>query len=64
MQMLERYLHAIEFWLPNDQRHDIIAEISEDLNSQIEDQQTALGRNLTEAEIGRASCRERVCAIV
>ena len=51
MQMLERYLHAIEFWLPNDQRHDIIAEISEDLNSQIEDQQTALGRNLTEAEL-------------
>jgi hypothetical protein len=51
MQMLERYLNAIAFWLPNDQRDDIIAEISEDLNSQIEDQQTALGRNLTEAEL-------------
>ncbi len=49
--MLERYLHAIAFWLPNEQRHDIIAEISEDLNAQIEEQQTALGRNLTEAEL-------------
>jgi hypothetical protein len=51
MQMLERYLHAIEFWLPGGERSDIIAEISEDLNSQIEDQQTSLGRNLTEAEL-------------
>lgn len=51
MQMLERYLHAIAFWLPKDQRPDILAEISEDLDSQIEDQQTALGRNLTEAEL-------------
>jgi hypothetical protein len=51
MQMLERYLHAIEFWLPNDQRKDIIAEISEDLNSQIEEQQTALGRKLTDPEL-------------
>lgn len=51
MQMLERYLHAIGFWLPKDQRQDILAEISEDLNSQIEDRQTALGRKLTEAEL-------------
>jgi hypothetical protein len=51
MSMLERYLHAIEFWLPNDQRQDIIAEILEDLNSQIEDQQSELGRKLTESEL-------------
>lgn len=51
MPMLERYLHAIEFWLPNDQRQDILAEISEDLNSQIEDQQSALGRKLTDTEL-------------
>jgi hypothetical protein len=49
--MIERYLHAIEFWLPEDQRQDIIAEISEDLNSQIEDQQSALGRELTGSEL-------------
>jgi hypothetical protein len=51
MSMLERYLHAIEFWLPNNQRQDIIAEILEDLNSQIKDQQSALGRKLTESEL-------------
>lgn len=50
-QLPERYLHAIGFWLPNDQRDDIIAEISEDLNSQIEDQQSALGRKLTDSEL-------------
>jgi hypothetical protein len=51
MQMLERYLHAIAFWLPNDRRADILAEISEDLTAQIEDQQTTLDRNLTDAEL-------------
>ena len=51
MPILERYLNAIEFWLPGDQRQDIIAEISEDLNSQIEDQQSALGRQLSDSEL-------------
>jgi hypothetical protein len=51
MQMLERYLQAIEFWLPKEERRDILAEISEDLNSQIEDKQAALGRKLTESEL-------------
>ena len=47
MEMLERYLHAVEFWLPREQRRDILAEISEDLNSRIEEQEGALGRELT-----------------
>ena len=51
MEMLERYLHAIEFWLPRDQRRDILAEISEDLHSQIEEHQAALGRPLNDAEL-------------
>jgi hypothetical protein len=51
MQMLERYLHAIEFWLPKKERRDILAEISEDLNSQIEDKQDALGRKLNDSEL-------------
>ena len=51
MEILQRYLHAIEFWLPNGQRQDIIAEISEDLHSQIEDKQAALGRQLNAAEL-------------
>ena len=49
-QLLERYLHAIEFWLPKEQRRDILAEISEDLNSQIEEREEALGRVLTNSE--------------
>ena len=52
MLMLERYLHAIEFWLPTNQRQDILAEISEDLNSQIEEQQSALGRKTHRLRVG------------
>ena len=37
MEIIQRYLHAIEFWLPKGQRHDILAEISEDIHSQIEE---------------------------
>jgi hypothetical protein len=43
MEMLDRYLHAIEFWLPRAQKKDILAEISEDIHSQIEDEQAGLG---------------------
>jgi hypothetical protein len=51
MQLLERYLRAIEFWLPEGQKQDILAEISEDLHSQIEERQSELGRPLNGAEI-------------
>ncbi len=51
MQLVDRYLHAIEFWLPRRQSRDIIAEISEDLHSQIEDRERELGRPLGEAEL-------------
>jgi hypothetical protein len=51
MEMLERYLKAIEFWLPEGQKQDILAEISEDLHSQIEERQTAFGRALSGAEL-------------
>jgi hypothetical protein len=57
-QLLERYLQAIEFWLPKDGRRDILAEISEDLNSRIEEQEQTLGRVLTEAEF-EALLKER-----
>jgi hypothetical protein len=49
--MLERYLHAIECWLPEEERRDIISEISEDLTSQIEEQESSLGRKLTDGEV-------------
>ena len=51
MELLDRYLHAIEFWLPKRQRQDIIAELSEDLRSQIEEKETELGRKLNDAEV-------------
>jgi hypothetical protein len=51
MELLERYLQAVKFWLPKEQKHDIIAELSEDLRSQIEERETELGRKLNEAEI-------------
>ncbi len=51
MELLDRYLQAIEFWLPKRQRQDIIAELSEDLLSQIEEKETELGRKLKDAEV-------------
>lgn len=51
MDLLDRYLQAVKFWLPNRQKQDIIAELSEDLRSQIEDRETTLGRPLTDAEV-------------
>jgi hypothetical protein len=51
MELLQRYLKAIEFWLPAGEKQDILAEISEDIHSQIEERQTALGRVLRDTEI-------------
>src|SRR5258708_15483889 len=51
MELLDRYLQAIEFWLPKRQRQDIIAELSEDLRSQVEEKETELGRKLEDAEV-------------
>lgn len=51
MDLLDRYLHAVRFWLPRAQQDDITAELAEDLRSQIEEQETKLGRKLTEPEV-------------
>jgi len=51
MELLDRYLQAVRFWLPKAQQQDIIAELSEDLRSQVEEKETALGRSLSEAEL-------------
>ena len=51
MELLDRYLQAVKFWLPNKQKQDIIAELAEDLRSQIEDREAELGRKLNESEI-------------
>lgn len=51
MDVLDRYLQAVGFWLPKAQQRDIIAELSEDLHSQIEEKETELGRSLSDTEI-------------
>ena len=50
-ELLERYLYGVSFWLPKSHQADIIAELSEDLRSQVEDQETELGRPLEEDEM-------------
>jgi hypothetical protein len=47
MQLLDRYLNAVRFWLPGAQKDDIIAELSDDLRSAIGDEEERLGRALT-----------------
>jgi hypothetical protein len=51
MELLDRYLQAVQFFLPKKQKKDIIAELSEDLHSQIEEKEAELGRALTEPEL-------------
>jgi len=51
MQLVERYLQAVKFWLPKQQKDDILAELSADIQSQIEDRESALGRALNETEM-------------
>lgn len=51
MQLLNRYLAAVGFWLPKAQRKDILAELSEAIQSQIDEKEAELGRGLHEAEM-------------
>ena len=49
--LIARYLSAVGFWLPRAQRQDILAELSADIQSQIEDREASLGRSLTLPEL-------------
>ncbi len=51
MQLLDRYLAAVARNLPARQAADIAAELRENLLSEIEEQQAALGRPLTDKEL-------------
>jgi hypothetical protein len=51
MELIQRYLQAIEFWLPKKQRQDIISELSEDIRAQVEEREAELGHALNEAEV-------------
>jgi hypothetical protein len=50
MELIDRYLQAVRFWLPDKQKHDIIAELSEDLQSQLQEKEDALGRQVNYEE--------------
>jgi hypothetical protein len=51
MELLDRYLQTVRFWLPRSQQQDILAELSEDIHSEIEEKERAAGRKLTESEV-------------
>jgi hypothetical protein len=51
MEIIDRYLQAVRLWLPKSQKQDIIAELSEDIRSQIEEKEADLGRNLNDTEV-------------
>ena len=52
VELVDRYLQAIRFWMPKTQRQEgLIAELNEDLRSQIDDKETEFGRPLEEAEV-------------
>ncbi len=52
MELVDRYLQAVRFWLPKSRRQeDLIAELGEDLRSQIEDKETELGHPVTEEDV-------------
>ena len=36
-ELVRRYLHEVRFWLPKQQRDDIVAELADDLRSRMED---------------------------
>lgn len=50
MDLVERYLQAVRFWLPRKGQDDLVAELSEDLRCQVEEAEAALGRPLDKAE--------------
>jgi len=50
MDILASYLRAVKRCLPRAQSDDIIKELSDDLRSQMEEQQSALGRPFRDEE--------------
>ncbi len=50
MELLDRYLHALKTYLPKAQQRDIVAELSDSILSDVEEQEALLGRTLNRAE--------------
>jgi hypothetical protein len=51
MTLVDRYLRAVRDGLPRGQQDDIINELSDSIHSRIEDEESGLGRPLTENEL-------------
>lgn len=52
IELVDRYLQAVRFWLPDKSKHEeVLAEMGEDLRSQIDAKAKELGRPLDEAEV-------------
>lgn len=51
MDLVERYIAAIKFWLPAKSRDDIAAELAEDIRCEIEETERQKGRKLSEDEV-------------
>ncbi len=52
IELVDRYLQAVRFWLPNKSKHeDLLAEMGEDLCSQIDAKEEELGRPLNQEEV-------------
>jgi hypothetical protein len=52
LELVDRYLQAVRFWLPKTARQeDLLAELGEDLRSQIEEKESELGHALGKDEI-------------
>jgi hypothetical protein len=50
MEMIDRYLQAVKFALPQAQRDDIIRELRDSILSQVEEKEAEMGRPLNEDE--------------
>src|SRR5271165_1462952 len=51
-ELVDRYLQAVRFWVPKSQRQDdLIAELGEDLRSQIDAKEEELSRPLGEDDV-------------
>jgi hypothetical protein len=52
MELVDRYLQAVRFWLPKDRHQkDLLAELGEDLHSQIEAKEEELGHPVNECDV-------------
>jgi hypothetical protein len=50
MELIDRYLQSVKLMLPRKQRNDVIRELSDEILSQVEEKESALGHPLTEDE--------------